>query len=104
MASYGVINRSYEQRKLFLILIVIVVCSIIDISLASKINDLINKYFIPSQGRLLLFSVNASVCLLLQFLLINYIRGSFGGDRMNNTFKVKAINTISLISLANIAA
>ena len=89
----------YEQRKLFLILIVIVVCSIIDISLV-KINDLINKYFIPSQGRLLLFSVNASVCLLLQFLLINYIRGSFGGDRMNNTFKVKAINTISLISLA----
>jgi hypothetical protein len=83
-------------------MIAIVVCSIIDISLV-KINDLINKYFIPSLGRLLLYSVNASSCLLLQFLLIKYIRGSFRGDRVNKTLKVKAIHTISLISLVILA-
>jgi len=83
-------------------MIALVVCSIIDISLV-KINDLINRYFIPGQGRLLLYSVNASSCLLLQFLLIKYIRGSFRADRVNKTLKVKAIHTISLISLVILA-
>ena len=84
-------------------MIALVVCSIIDVSLV-KINDLINKYFIPIQGRLVLFSLNGSLCLLLQFFLIKYIRGSFKGDRMNKTLKVRAIHTISLISLIILAA
>ena len=96
-------KKLLEQRKLFLIMIALVVCSIIDISLV-KINDLINKYFIPIQGRLVLFSLNGSLCLLLQFLLIKYIRDSFKGDRMNKTLKVRAIHTISLISLVILAA
>ena len=96
-------KKLLEQRKLFLIMIALVVCSIIDVSLV-KINDLINKYFIPIQGRLVLFSLNGSLCLLLQFFLIKYIRGSFKGDRMNKTLKVRAIHTISLISLIILAA
>ena len=84
-------------------MIALVVCSIIDVSLV-KINDLIDKYFIPIQGRLVLFSLNGSLCLLLQFFLIKYIRGSFKGDRMHKTLKVRAIHTISLISLTILAA
>src|SRR5262245_5766385 len=83
-------------------MITLVACSIIDVSLV-KINDLIDKYFIPILGRLVLFTVNASICLLLQFFLIRYIRGSYKGDRMNKTLKVRAIYTISLISLLILA-
>lgn len=83
-------------------MVALVVCSIVDISLV-KINDLINKYFIPIESRLVLFSVNGSLCLLLQFLLIKHIRKSFRGERLAKTLKVKAINTISLISLIFLA-
>jgi hypothetical protein len=91
-----------EQRKLFLIMITLVVCSIIDISLV-KINDLINKYFISIDSRLVLFSVNGLLILLLQILLIKYIRDSFRGERIAKTLKVRVINTISLTSLIILA-
>ena len=79
------------------------VTSIIDISIV-KINDLIDKYFIPLQGKLTLFAVNSSVCLLLQFSLIRYIQGSFQNERLYRTLKVKAINAISYISLCILAS
>ena len=83
-------------------MIVLVVCSIIDISLV-KINDLINKYFITVETRLVIFSVNASLCLLLQFFLIKHMRDSFRGQRLVKTLKVRAINTISLTSVIVLA-
>jgi hypothetical protein len=84
-------KRSFNQKKFLLIMIALVVTSIVDISIV-KINDLVDKYFIPLQGKLMLFSVNSSVCLLLQFILIRYIQGSFQGDRLNRTLKVKAMD------------
>lgn len=96
-------KRSFNQKKFLLIMIALVLTSIVDISIV-KINDLVDKYFIPLQGKLMLFAVNSSVCLLLQFLLIRYIQGSFKGDRLIRALKVKAIHTISLISLCILAS
>jgi hypothetical protein len=76
----------------------LILTSIIDISIV-KINDLIDKYFIPLQGKLILFSINSSLCLLLQFFLVRYIHTSFQKDRLNRTLKVKAIYAVSLLSL-----
>jgi hypothetical protein len=81
----------------------LIVTSIIDISIV-KINDLIDKYFIPLQSKLILFAINSSLCLLLQFFLIRYIHTSFQRDRLNRTLKVKAVYTISFISLGVLAA
>jgi hypothetical protein len=83
-------------------MIAFVVTSIVDISIV-KINDLIDKYFIPLQAKLTLFAVNSSICLLLQFLLIRYIQGSFQRDRLSRTLKVKAISLVSFISLSLLA-
>ena len=80
----------------------LIVTSIIDISIV-KINDLIDKYFIPLQGKLILFAINSSLCLLLQFFLIRYIHTSFQRDRLNRTLKVKAVYTVSFISLGVLA-
>lgn len=76
----------------------LIVTSIIDISIV-KINDLIDKYFIPLNGRLILFTINSSLCLLLQFFIVRYIDTSFQTDRLRKTLKVKAIYAVSLLSL-----
>ena len=80
----------------------LIVTSIIDVSIV-KINDLIDKYFIPMQGKLILFTINSSLCLLLQFYLVRYIHDSFQTHRPNRTLKVKAIYAVSILSLSVLA-
>ena len=79
-------------------MIVLIVTVLIDTSVV-KINDLIDKYFISMQSKLILFAVNSSLCLFLQFLMIKYLQSSFKRDRLNNTLKVQSFYKISLISL-----
>ena len=81
----------------------LIVTSIIDISIV-KINDLIDKNFIPLLGKLILFTINSSLCLLLQFFLVRNIHTSFQRDRLNRTLKVKAIYVVSLLSLFVLAS
>jgi hypothetical protein len=80
----------------------LIVTSIIDVSIV-KINDLIDKYFIPMQGKLILFTINSSLCLLLQFYLVKHIHDSFQTHRPNRTLKVKAIYAVSILSLSVLA-
>ena len=79
-------------------MIALIVTVLIDTSVV-KINDLIDKYFIPLQSKLMLFAVNSSLCLLLQFFIIKYLQSAFKRDRLNNTLKVQSFYKISLISL-----
>jgi hypothetical protein len=80
----------------------LIVTSIVDISIV-KINDLIDKFFIPQQGRLILFAVNSTLCLFLQFCLIMYIHSFFQRERLNRTLRVKAIYLGSVLSLSILA-
>ncbi|MGB8934448.1 MAG: hypothetical protein WCC17_05010 [Candidatus Nitrosopolaris sp.] len=77
--------------------------ALIDISVV-RVNDLIDKDFIPMQSKLILFSVNSSLCLLLQYFILKQVKGSFRTDRLNRTLKVKAFYLISLTSLSVLAA
>ena len=79
-------------------MIALIVTVLIDTSVV-KINDLIDKYFIPMQSKLMLFAVNSSLCLLLQFLIIKYLQSSIKRDQLNKTLKVQAFYKIALISL-----
>ena len=69
-----------------------------------KINDLIDKYFIPLQGKIILFSINSSLCLLLQYFIINYVKSSFESSRLGKLLKVRIFYIISLTSLCVLAA
>ena len=60
-------------------MIALIVTVLIDTSVV-KINDLIDKYFIPMQSKLMLFAINSFLCLLLQFFIIKYIESSFKSD------------------------
>jgi hypothetical protein len=83
-------------------MIAISVTLVLDTSLV-KINDLIDKYFIPMDSKLILFSVNSSTCLLLQFLIIKYVMDTFGRHDLRNIPKVRALYVISLTSFIALA-
>ena len=50
----------------------LIVTLVIDTSIV-KVYDLVDKSFIPEQGKIILFSINTSLCLLLEFVIIKYI-------------------------------
>jgi hypothetical protein len=96
-------KKSFSQKKFLLIMIGLILTSVVDISVV-KINDLIDKFFIPMQGRLILFAVNGALCLFLQFCLVMYIHTFFQGERLNRTLRVKTIYIGSLVSLGLLAS
>ena len=79
-------------------MIALIVTVLIDTSVV-KINDLIDKYLIPLQSKLILFSVNSLVCLLLQFFIIKYIESSSKRDQLNKRLKTKTFYKVSLTLL-----
>jgi hypothetical protein len=76
----------------------LIVTLVIDTSIV-KVYDLINKSFIPQQSKLILFTTNTSLCLLLEFVVIKYIQNSFKRDQLNKRLNVNLLYRISLISL-----
>ncbi|MBV9177105.1 MAG: hypothetical protein JO297_08705 [Nitrososphaeraceae archaeon] len=96
-------EKQFSNKIFLIVMIALIVTSLIDISVV-KINDLINKDFIPIQSRLVLFSVNSSLILFLQFFIIRYVRNSFNIHRLNKILKVRAFYIISLTSLSILAA
>jgi hypothetical protein len=64
----------------------------------AKNNDLISKQIIPMASKVLLFSANSSICLLLQFFIIKYVMNSFGRHGIRKSTKVASFYLISLTS------
>ena len=86
-----------ENRKFLIVMIALGVTLIIDTSFV-KINDLIDKYIIPMDSKLILFSINSSICLFLQLLSIRFVMNAFGSNHLRKTPKIRAIYLISLVS------
>jgi hypothetical protein len=68
-----------------------------------KINDLVNKTFIPEGAKLLLFAVNSSLCLLFVFIILTYLEASFKKNPLNKKFNLELLYRFSLNSLFVIA-
>jgi hypothetical protein len=84
-------------------MVALIVTILIDTSVV-KINDVIDKSFIPLQSKLILFSVNSSLCLLLEYFIVRYVKHSFETDRLKKTLKTKVFYIIFLTSLGILAA
>jgi hypothetical protein len=91
-------KKSFSNKKFLAVMIALIITLLIDTSLV-KINDLIDKNFIRLQGKLMLFSINSSLCFFLQFIIIKYVTNSFNKYQLNKSIKVKAFYTMSLSSL-----
>ncbi|MGB6674562.1 MAG: hypothetical protein WBE34_19200 [Candidatus Nitrosopolaris sp.] len=96
-------QKSFNNKKFLILMIALAVTLLIDISVV-KINDLSNKDFISIQSRLILFSLDSSLCLVLQYFIIKHIMSSFSTAQLNRTLKVKAFFIITLASLFVLAA
>jgi hypothetical protein len=68
-----------------------------------RINDLVNKTFIPEGAKLLLFAVNSSLCLLFVFIILTYLEASFKKNPLNKKFNLELLYRFSLNSLFIIA-
>ena len=76
----------------------LIVTVVIDISIV-KVYDLIDKSFISDDAKFLLFSINTSICILLEFIIIRYLYNSFKGYRWKEVLNVGLLYRISFISL-----
>ena len=77
------------------IVLALITIILIDTSVV-KIYEIIDKDFAPSQLKILLFSGEALLCLLLQFLLLKQVWNSFKTNQSHSRLQVR----ISLISLS----
>ena len=77
----------------------LVLVLIIDISIV-KVYDLIDKAFISQSNKLLLFSINSAVCLVLQFTIIHYLQRSFKHRQMFKALNNSHLYRLSFISLS----
>jgi hypothetical protein len=91
----------FNQKMITLLVLGLVITLLIDISII-KVYDLIDKYFISIQEKILLFSLNSSICLILQFIIINYIRTYFEKKFTRINVKVFSIFLIAGICLSSI--
>jgi hypothetical protein len=81
----------------------LIVTVVIDISIV-KVYDLVDKSFISDETKFLLFSINTSVCIALEFIIIKYLYTSFKGYRWKKSLKINLLYRISFISLLTIGA
>jgi hypothetical protein len=96
--------RPFSRKKFLVVMVALIVTILIDTAVV-KINDLIDKNFISIQNRLILFSVNGSLCLLLQYFIARYVKNSLQTDQLTKrTFRFKSFYLIFLASLTVMAA
>ena len=94
------IETVFSHRKFFILMIALTITLFIDVSFI-KIYDLTTKNLNPIQSKLILFAVNSSLCLLLQFFAIHYAWKHLKTRRLNKILKLSYI--ISVLALGLIA-
>ena len=83
-------------------MICLIVTVVIDTSII-KIYDLSYKYFISMQSKIILFAINSSLCLFIQYLTIYYLRKSVQRYTPGQRLGIQLLHRISLISLSILA-
>jgi hypothetical protein len=89
---------SFNRWLFFVLMIGLITIVLIDTSIV-KIYDIVNKNFLPTHEKVLLFSINSFACLFLEFLIIRYIRRSFLKFQPNLGSASTAFYAIFIISL-----
>ena len=95
--------KTFNNKIFLIIMSVLLVTVVIDTSVV-KINDLIDKYFIPLQSKLILFAINSSLIILFQFIVVKYVTNSFKIARSNKSLRINTFYIISIISLSLLAS
>jgi hypothetical protein len=92
----------FNDRKFVMLIAGLIGTIIIDISVVRSY-DLVDKYLIPLEIKLILFSINSGLCLTIEFAMIFYIRNSLAKNRLKS-IKIRAPYLTSIGSLCVLAA
>ena len=95
-------GSSFNHKTFLIVMIALIITLLIDTSVV-KINDLINKFFIPISSKLILFSLNASLCFICQYYVIRRVH-SFRSRRQGNRSNKSEIESFYFISLGTLSA
>ena len=80
-------------------MISLIIAVLIDTSVV-KINDLVDKYFIPMHEKQILFSIISPLIVFFQFVAAKYVTDSYKRDRLNKSVRIKTFYLISLTSMS----
>ncbi len=90
-------EKIFNYGIFLLIVLGLIVTLLIDTSIV-KIYDIVDKNFIPTQEKKVLFSVNTVMSLFFQYLLVRYVRSIF--NNQINRLKVGFFYKTMVISLS----
>lgn len=96
-------EKTFGNRKFVLLLISLIIIILVDTSVV-KVNDLVDKYFIPVPSKLILFSITCTLCLFLQFNIIRYVQRLFKTEQTFKSLRRRPFQLISLTSLCALGA
>ncbi len=82
----------------FCIMASLIAILVIDISIV-KVYDIVDKSFISMQYKVILFSINTSVCVFLEFIVVKYIKESFKVNELNKKSNVNLLYRIVFTAL-----
>ena len=94
-------QTSFSNRKFVILIIAIIGIIVIDISTV-RTYDLVDKYIIPLQSKLILFSINSALCIAINIAILAYVRRSMDKNRANS-LKVSVAYLISAGSICAVA-
>src|SRR5919107_1882721 len=100
---YSEQEKSFRHKRFLYAMIILVGIILMDTA-SVKIYDIIDKNFIPIQTKIVLFSINSSLCLFLQFFIIRYLQRSFNVGHLKRPLKIKSFYPTALVSLIVLGA
>ncbi|MGI8834782.1 MAG: hypothetical protein ACR2IS_19385 [Nitrososphaeraceae archaeon] len=92
----------FTYKKFLCVMFALLVIILIDTSLV-KVYDLVDKYYLPTEGKLILFCALSFACVLLQCVIIRYLK-SIKKDYSKKKLAVRIFDLIPLASLYAIGA
>jgi hypothetical protein len=96
-------QKQFNYKAFTLAIIGLIIVVLVDTTFV-KTYDIVNKQFIPIQGKTILFSVVSSLCLVLQFCIIRYIHASIKVDLLGESIRIRYFYIITLLSLCLVTA
>ena len=90
---------SFDHRRFLYLMVALIVTILIDTAVV-KIYDVVDKNFIPSAYKLILFSINSLVSLLLKVLIIRYVPAfTIESAPLKKALKTRFLYLFSFISV-----
>ena len=88
----------FNHRRFLYLMVALIVTILIDTAIV-KIYDVVDKNFIPSTYKLILFSINSLLSLFLKVLVIRYVQCTIKNAPLKKALKTRFLYLFSLIAV-----